>query len=513
MKELTAKELQQLSEHGLSKEQVFRQLEIFKNGIPHVQLERPATLLNGILSFTVQQEKERIATFEKSLKNVHVTKFVPASGAATRMFKSLFSFVEVYKPYRETIREYSERSEDVSIKELFENQQLLPFYELLEGIEAEADASESDAFFERVKAMLDSEKMNFASYPKGLLPFHKYQDHVATAFEEHLKEGMMYARSGDKVDIHFTISSQHLEKFRAVFKEAEERLTKTDKVDFDISYSYQRPSTDTVAVALDNEPFKNNDGSLLLRPGGHGALIENLDELDSDIIFIKNIDNVVVPGLAKEVAKHKKILAGHLLNVQEKTFEYAKLIDDSELNGDQMQEIKTFLEEELNVRFLDKYFGFSIAEQIEILKDKINRPIRICGMVKNEGEPGGGPFWIKDQYQHVSLQIIESAQVNKNHPEQLKIFQKSTHFNPVDIVCGVKDYKGEKFKLVNFVDQNMGFITEKTKDGRELKALELPGLWNGAMAFWNTIFVEVPLESFNPVKTVNDLLRPSHQVG
>ena len=513
MKELTAKELQQISEHGLTKEQLFRQLGIFKKGIPHVQLERPATLLNGILSFTVQQEKERIETFEKSLKKIHVTKFVPASGAATRMFKSLFSFIEGYKPYRETILEYAERSGDASIVELFENQEALPFYELLESVETEADASKSDAFFERVKAMLDPEKMNFASLPKGLLPFHKYKDHVATAFEEHLKEGMKYARSGDKVDIHFTISSQHLEKFRTAFKAAEERLSKTDKVDFDISYSYQRPSTDTVAVSMDNEPFKNNDGSLLLRPGGHGALIENLDELDADIIFIKNIDNVVVPALADEVAKHKKILAGHLLKVQEKTFEYAKLIDDGDLNGDQMQEIKTFLEEELNVRFLDKYFGFSIAEQIEILKDKINRPIRICGMVKNEGEPGGGPFWIKDQYQHVSLQIIESAQVNKNHPEQLKIFHKSTHFNPVDIVCGVRDYKGEKFKLVNYVDPNMGFITEKTKDGRELKALELPGLWNGAMAFWNTIFVEVPLETFNPVKTVNDLLRPSHQLG
>lgn len=512
MMELSSRELQQISEHGITKEQLFRQLDIFRNGIPPVQLERPATLLNGILSFTVQQEKERIATFEKTLETIHVTKFVPASGAATRMFKSLFSFVETYKPYRETVSEYSQRSGDASILELFENQSALPFYDQLQDIDTEVDSSESHSFFQRMKAMLDPEKLDFAAYPKGLLPFHKYKDHVATAFEEHLKEGMMYARSGDKVDIHFTISSQHLEKFRAAFKEAEARLSKTDKVDFDISYSYQRASTDTVAVSMDNEPFKNNDGSLLFRPGGHGALIENLDELDSDIIFIKNIDNVVVPVLADKVAKYKKILAGHLLTVQEKTFEYAKLIDDGELNGDQMQEIKTFLEEELNVRFLDKYYGFSIAEQIEILKDKINRPIRICGMVKNEGEPGGGPFWIKDQHQHVSLQIIESAQVNKNHPEQMKIFNKSTHFNPVDIVCGVKDYKGEKFKLVNFVDPNLGFITEKTKDGRDLKALELPGLWNGAMAFWNTIFVEVPLETFNPVKTVNDLLRPSHQV-
>ncbi|NND16391.1 MAG: DUF4301 family protein, partial [Eudoraea sp.] len=462
--------------------------------------------------FTVQQEKERIETFEKNLKLIHVTKFVPASGAATRMFKVLFSFLKEFKLYRDTIGSFVEKSGDDSIKELFENQESLPFYDQIASIKTDMAGSESDNFFERVKTMLDVEKLNFASYPKGLLPFHKYSDHVATAFEEHLKEGVMYARTGDEVDIHFTISSQHLEKFRAAFKEVEERLSKEEKINYNISYSYQRPSTDTIAVSLDNEPFKNDDGSLLFRPGGHGALIENLDELDADIIFIKNIDNVVVPGLAEEVAKHKKIIAGHLLTVQEKAFEYARLIDEGELNGDQMQEIKTFLEEELNVRFLDRYFGFSIAEQIEILKDKINRPIRVCGMVKNVGEPGGGPFWIKDQYQHVSLQIIESAQVNMNHPEQIKIFQKSTHFNPVDIVCGVKNYQGDKFKLVNYVDPNMGFITEKTQNGRELKALELPGLWNGAMAYWNTIFVEVPLDTFNPVKTVNDLLRPSHQV-
>ena len=512
MSELSTNELQQLTEHGISKEQFFRQLETFKKGIPFVHLERPATLLNGILSFTVQQEEALIALYEEGVKGLTILKFIPASGAATRMFKSLFTFLKSFKPYRESIADYVSRVGDTSIQKLFEQKHLLPFYQTVHAALSEEDISEADQFYEWVKALLEPDGFNFGAYPKGLLPFHGYGDHVATAFEEHLKEGLAYARSDNDVNIHFTISAQHLDQFRDVFQEAEKRITASENVNFNISYSYQRPSTDTIAVTMNNEPFKDKDGNLVFRPGGHGALIENLDEQDADIIFIKNIDNVVVPRFANAVTRSKKILAGCLLQVQEKAFKYARMIDEEELNGDQMQEIKTFLEEELNVRFLDKYYGFSISEQIEILKDKIDRPIRVCGMVKNEGEPGGGPFWIRDFHQHISLQIVESAQINIHHPEQMKSFSTSTHFNPVDIVCGVKNYKGEKYTLVNYRDPNLGFITEKTKDGRPLKALELPGLWNGAMAYWNTIFVEIPLETFNPVKTINDLFRPAHQV-
>lgn len=512
MSELTAKEHQQLSEKGISSEQFYKQLETFRNGIPFVQLERPATLLNGILSFTVQQEEDLVALYEERVKDLEVLKFVPASGAATRMFKSLFAFLENFKPYRENISDYVSRVGDTSIQKLFDKRSLLPFYEAVQLSLPEDDISESDQFYEWVKTLLDPQGLNYGSAPKGLLPFHRYDDHSATAFEEHLKEGMAYARSGDEVNIHFTISAQHLDQFREVFKEAEKRLKAIEKVNFNISYSYQRPSTDTIAVTLDNEPLKDSEGNMVFRPGGHGALIENLDEQDADLIFIKNIDNVVVPRFAHAVARTKKILAGCLLKVQETAYSYARMLEEETLNGDQMQEIKTFLEEELNVRFLDKYYGFSISEQLEILKDKINRPIRVCGMVKNEGEPGGGPFWVRDHFQHISLQIVESAQINIHHPEQMKSFSTSTHFNPVDIVCGVRNHKGEKYTLVNFVDPDLGFITEKTKDGIPLKALELPGLWNGAMAYWNTIFVEIPLETFNPVKTVNDLLRPAHQV-
>ena len=300
--------------------------------------------------------------------------------------------------------------------------------------------------------------------------------------------------------------------FAAEFNRVETRVSSTTNTDFTVGYSYQKSSTDTIAVNMNNTPFRNEDDSLLFRPGGHGALIENLNEQEADIIFIKNIDNVVIPENAEEVTHSKKVLAGLLMKVQQKTFIYGKQLDTDQVSNDYLNEIKQFLQEKLNVRFAEGYNSWGSAEQVKILKDKINRPIRICGMVKNEGEPGGGPFWIKDANGNISLQIIESAQIDTANENQMAILRNSTHFNPVDLVCGVCDHKGEKFNLMNFVDHKQGFITDKTKDGKDLKALELPGLWNGGMAFWNTIFVEVASTTFNPVKTVNDLLKPSHQV-
>jgi len=289
------------------------------------------------------------------------------------------------------------------------------------------------------------------------------------------------------------------------------KISKQTDTKFDVSYSNQKPSTDTIAVDMENKPFKNGDGSILFRPGGHGALIENLNDQDADIIFIKNIDNVVIDKNLETVSNSKKMLAGVLKKVQDKAFAYAKLLEESDVAVEKTDEIKAFLEKDLNVRMPNNYDDLGVIEQKSVLKDRINRPIRICGMVKNEGEPGGGPFWIKDGEGNISLQIIESAQIDMGNKDQAAILQNSTHFNPVDLVCGVRNYKGDKFNLLDYVDPKQGFITGKTKEGKELKALELPGLWNGAMAFWNTIFVEVPLVTFNPVKTVNDLLKPTHQ--
>ena len=386
-----------------------------------------------------------------------------------------------------------------------------PFYKIIHDRIEDSYTNEGAEMMAFIREMLEADKLHFDFYPKGLLPFHNYSGQVVTAFEEHLKEGALYASSDNMARLHFTVSEQHETMFHEIYQAVKGPLTKSTGVDYIVNFSQQKPSTDTLAVTPENTPFRVNDGSLLFRPGGHGALIENLNDQDADIIFIKNVDNVVVDDYVEEVAFNKEVLAGLLIDLQDKAFFYAKILNKNDLVAEQLTEIQEFVEQQLNVRFSDSFGSFSISEQIEIIKDKINRPIRVCGMVKNEGEPGGGPFWIVDPQGHKSLQIVESAQVDKDNHEQWAIFENSTHFNPVDIVCGVKNYMGEKFNLLNFVDTKQGFISQKTKDGKELKALELPGLWNGAMAYWNTIFVEVPLVTFNPVKTVNDLLKSHHQ--
>lgn len=512
MIELSPLDVQQLQKKGISKEKVLNQIEIFKEGIPFVRLEKAAIVSDGIIKLSTSREKSLINIFENLESLLSLLKFVPASGAASRMFKSLYKFLEHFDPAVEDLEVFLKRQNNTELKTFFEKIEEFPFYEEVQKRIKNITKSKGELAYRFVSEMLLEDGLNYGFYPKGLLPFHKYGKFTITPFEEHLKEAAGYAAVNNTAKLHFTISENHHPLFAETLKIAGPRVTKATQTEFEVTYSNQKPSTDTLAVTLENEPFVNEDGSLLFRPGGHGALIENLNEQNADIIFIKNIDNVVVPGVQDKVVRSKKILAGLLLEVQQKAFSYADLLDRNDINGEQLHEIKTFLENELNVRFLDSFSSFSIAEQLEILKDKINRPIRICGMVKNEGEPGGGPFWIRDAHGHISLQIVESAQVDTADEGQMAIFKNSTHFNPVDIVCGVRNFRGEKYNLLNYVDTKQGFISKKTKDGKELKALELPGLWNGAMAFWNTLFVEVPLFTFNPVKTVNDLLKPTHQV-
>tara|TARA_R110000796_G_scaffold250788_3_gene380639 strand:+ start:43013 stop:44560 length:1548 start_codon:yes stop_codon:yes gene_type:complete len=507
------KDKQQLISKGILEVKVLDQIETFKEGIPFVTLEKAAVISDGIIKFSTDDEKKLIQNFEDSKNEISLLKFVPASGAASRMFKAFFNFLEKYNPKKESLEDYFESTGDKDIKIFYDGLTKLPFYELIQKRIKGKTSTKGEELYSFINDMLSEEELNFGFYPKGLLPFHNYGNFVATPFEEHLKEAALYANTNSGANLHFTISEQHGEMFNAEFDKIKERVSAATKTSFNVSYSFQKAETDTIAVTMSNELFRDTDGSLLFRPGGHGALIENLNEQDADVIFIKNIDNVVTSKSVNQVSNSKKILAGLLLKLQQRAFKYAALLEnESDLSFDLMIEIKSFLENDLNVRISDNFNNYTIAQQIEILKDKINRPIRICGMVKNEGEPGGGPFWIKDKNENISLQIIESAQVDTSSDSQMKIFSNSTHFNPVDLVCGVKNYKGEKFDLLNFVDVKQGFITEKTKDGKDLKALELPGLWNGAMAFWNTIFIEVPLITFNPVKTVNDLLKPSHQV-
>ncbi len=512
MIEFSEKDVRQLTGKGITKKKVEDQIRTFMEGIPFVHLEAPAVVKNGILKLSPKQEKAFVSRFDNSIKELSLLKFVPASGAASRMFKSLFGFLDSFDPKAQSVAEYATSANDDTILHFFKGVTNFPFYTKVLKIIEQKDLSLDKHKYLFVKELLSEEGLNYGFYPKGLLPFHKYKDHTATPFQEHLIEASQYASAQGKSNLHFTISEQHQTLFDKEWNNISSKSTKATNTYFEVGYSYQKSSTDTIAVTLDNEPFRNQDGSLLFRPGGHGALIENLDEQDADIIFIKNIDNVVTQAKSLDNAASKKVLAGVLLEVQERVFRYTKMIDDNSLDGAQLEAIKTFLEEDLNVRFSDNYNGFTLGQQIEILKDKLQRPLRVCGMVKNEGEPGGGPYWVKDRNGNVSLQIVESAQVDRNNEHQNKIFKEATHFNPVDIVCGVKDYKGQKYHLLNYVNEKQGFITQKTKEGKDLKALELPGLWNGAMAYWNTIFVEVPSATFNPVKTVNDLLKPAHQV-
>ncbi|SHG51738.1 DUF4301 family protein [Flagellimonas flava] len=511
MIDLSQKDLEQLQKKGISKEKVEQQIETFTAGIPFVNLKKAAIVGDGILRFSEEEQKELVNYFEEKRGDLELLKFVPASGAASRMFKTMFNFLEAYNPKEEGLSNYIERTGDKAIEQFTQQMEQLPFYELIMGRIAGSASNKDEEAYLFVKEMLVSEGLNYGFFPKGLLPFHNYGQNTATPFEEHLKEASLYAKTDGTANLHFTISEQHNDMFAEEHGQAGPRVSENTETEFNISYSNQKPSTDTIAVDLENKPFKNNDGSILFRPGGHGALIENLNDQDADIIFIKNIDNVVIDQNLETVSNSKKMLAGVLKKVQDRAFDCASILEEDTLDRAKQEEIKTFLEQELNVRFPENYDDLDTETKLGMLRAKVNRPIRVCGMVKNEGEPGGGPFWIAGADGNISLQIIESAQIDLSDSEQAAILQNATHFNPVDLICGVRDHKGNKYNLLEFVDEKQGFITGKTKEGKELKALELPGLWNGAMAYWNTLFVEVPLVTFNPVKTVNDLLKPTHQ--
>ena len=352
-----------------------------------------------------------------------------------------------------------------------------------------------------IKTMLSKEHFDFANKPKGVLPFHQKEDKIVTPIEEHIKESVFYQIPNRKAKIHFTVSPEHQSSFEEIIRQHE---------NVDITFSFQQETTDTLAVNNDNTPFRNDRGELVFRPGGHGALIENLNQLSSDIIFIKNIDNVSQNHIV-DIVKYKKLLGGILFKLQQQIFTFLQELESESVSIEKINEIKAFAQRQLHIIFPNDFEMYKKSFQIQYLFNELNRPIRVCGMVKNEGEPGGGPFWVKDENGKISLQIIETSQIDLTNEKQVQIVNEATHFNPVDLVCGVKNYKGEKFDLTQFVDENTGFIVSKNKNGKPYKAYELPGLWNGAMANWLTLFVEVPLVTFNPVKTVNDLLKPAHQ--
>ncbi|SFS77082.1 protein of unknown function [Zhouia amylolytica] len=518
MKLFSTSDEKQIADHGISLEKIENQLETFKEGIPFVNMISSAVIGNGIRRCTNQEKEDYISTFEARKEGFKLLKFVPASGAATRMFKELFKFLKEFHPHEESINAYVNRTNASMVSTFFIGMEKFPFYdEVMHSLKTKhADynlLSDDIQKYYFVKEMLLENGLNYGGYPKGLLPFHKYTAETMTAFEEHLYEAALYATSNGEAYLHFTISEDHANKFDKEFDRIEKKVEKETGVSFIISFSYQKKSTDTIAVDMQDKPFRESDNTLLFRPAGHGALIENLNEQEGDVLFVKNIDNVVVARLRSEIAAYKKMLAGMLFDIQETAFSYRRALDKESVDEVLINEIKDFIAKELNVVVKPDFYKFKEVYQVAYLKEKLDRPIRICGMVKNEGEPGGGPFWIKDEDGNVSLQIIESAQMDVSNSKQRGILKTATHFNPVDLVCGVKNYVGEKYDLSKFTNPRQGFITEKTKNGKALKAMELPGLWNGGMANWNTVFVEVPLITFNPVKTVNDLLKPPHQVS
>ncbi len=506
----------QIKSKGLNLKKVEHQILLFKTGVPFVNLKKAATINDGISKLSKSDEAHYRNLFKKHQPNKNIVKFVPASGAATRMFKFLFEFLQTYQPSKQTLQNYINTHKATALKLFFEDLKKFPFYDNVNQKIEQTIANFSTLPKTQqqelvVKTILAQDGLDYGNAPKGLLPFHKYKNKVCSAFEEHLFEATHYACSNHKTHIHFTILKQHASKFEKDYKRIKTQLESDTKTILEVSFSYQKPETDTIAVQPDNTPFTDSNNKLLFRPSGHGALIENLNDINADIIFIKNIDNVVTSAAVHLVSDYKKIMGGLLIDLQTKIFYYLSLLNTALTRDTTLKEIIAFATNNLNIYFPEDFETYSSVHKIRYLIQKLDRPIRVCGMVINKGQPGGGPFWVKDDTGNVSLQIVESAQIDISIKAQKNILHSATHFNPVDIVCGTKNYKGEKFELNKFVDHNSAFITTKTKEGKAIKALELPGLWNGAMADWNSVFIEVPAATFNPVKTVNDLLNPTHQ--
>ena len=468
-----------MEEHGLTPAALETQLKNFREGFPFLPVTRAASCGDGIRVLDAAGIEQAAARYDRAKESLRVVKFVPASGAATRMFKDLFEFVR-------------EGRRTAVVGELLANRRRFAFWPELRTIIGD-DADEL-----RTVENIVAEGLRYGETPKGLVSFHRYGDEVRKAVEEHLVEGAQYAAAGGEVKIHFTVSPEHLTRFEALLAEKIPGYESRFGVKYRISFSVQDPSTDTLAVNPDCTPFRRADGRLLFRPAGHGALIGNLGKIDADIVFVKNIDNVTTDARRGDTVLYKKALAGVLLALQERIFEYLMAL---EVPGAELEPIAAFIENELCVK-LPKDYGTPLLRRV------LNRPIRVCGMVRNEGEPGGGPFWVAGADGLETLQIAESNQIA---PEKRKLMRSATHFNPVDLVCSFRTSKGGRFDLREFVDPATGFISRKSDGGRELLAQELPGLWNGAMARWNTVFIEVPITTFSPVKVVTDLLRPEHQ--
>jgi len=503
----TQEDLLQIAAKGIALAQLEEQIQRFKTGFPFLSIVASASTEKGIQVISDEEQPRFLQAWENYLQqDKTIVKFVPASGAASRMFKDLFEFLAA---------DYDLPTAPAE-KTFFNDIHRFAFYAALNRVCLANEGADVDQLIAAgkhkaiVENLLSAKGLNYGQLPKGLLLFHQYPDYPRTAMEEHLVEGAMYAcNAARQVNVHFTVSPEHRALFETLSGEKSVDYAKRFDVAYQIGFSEQKPATDTLAADADNQAFRDN-GRLLFRPGGHGALIENLNDLNADIAFVKNIDNVVPDARKAPTVLYKKLLAGVLVSYQQQMFDYLQLIDSGKYTHEQLIEMLYFLQNQLCIKNPETKH-LEDVELVLYIKSKLDRPLRVCGMVRNTGEPGGGPFLAVNPDGTISPQVLESSQIDLNDPDKKALFEQGTHFNPVDLVCGLKNYKGQKFHLPDFVDQQTGFISVKSKNGKQLKALELPGLWNGAMSDWNTVFVEVPVETFNPVKTVNDLLRNQHQ--
>lgn len=531
---LTDSDLSQLRRHGISREEAESQLALLRDPPAPPVLEGPCTAGDGIVRLEEDRHAELIARFDTAREAGRVTKFVPASGAASRMFKTLVPWVDYAGNPVAASKEMSRRavagdeSAGDAVRFLSELPRF-PFYdELKDALAAEGQDLEhlrrNGEVGAVLHALLSADRLGYEGRPKALIPFHRYEDEVRTPFEEHLVEAVGYAadRAG-LARLHFTVPPAARDGIETLLDRVRDRYRERSGVRFEVTFSVQGPSTDTLAIDPDGAPFRREDGALLLRPGGHGALLGNLHGLaregardGGDLVLVKNIDNVQRDRVRDRVIRWKKLLGGLLLELGERSAELVDRLEDGasdEGRTEVLNEAERFLAERLAVRVPPEWRDLAPGERAAKLRDRLDRPLRVAGMVVNRGEPGGGPFWVRGDDGAVTAQIVERAQVDGDDPEQVEIFESSTHFNPVDLACSVRDRAGEPYDLARFVDPSAVFIAEKSHEGRPLRALERPGLWNGAMAGWNTVFVEVPEVTFSPVKTVFDLLRKEHQPG
>ncbi|MBN2568875.1 MAG: DUF4301 family protein [Deltaproteobacteria bacterium] len=490
---------------GLTEDEVLYQVNLFKREREALRLNRPCRIGDGIIVIPDSGRDHLTAIHDRASEEGIMIKFVPASGAASRMFRDWYGYYEA---------ENFDRSGKGA--DIINDIRKYPFYNDLTDVISQdgsdiKELSNSGEYRAILEYVLTERGLNYAHLPKALIRFHRYAERCRTALEEHLVEAALYVRNGKgEAGIHLTISEEHIEGIRDFIKNVRKDYEEKYDVKFNLSLSTQHPSTDTIALDDENKPFRDAEGQLVFRPGGHGALLKNLNEIDSDIIFVKNIDNIVPDRMKDETVLYKKILGGCLLTLQRDIFGYLRILKDKGLDEKKLEEIVSFSKEKLSATFPCSFNTFSLEEKSDFLFNRLNRPLRVCGVVRNAGEPGGGPFWVEEADGKQSLQIVESAQVDLESETQRNIWESATHFNPVDLVCGVRDFRGQPFDLKQFVDKDTYLIVEKSMEGRSLRALERPGLWNGSMAGWNTVFVEVPIATFNPVKTVDDLLRKEH---